>query len=755
MVQPPDRTVRNRLRAASATCPRRPLLLVAALVLLGASSTLPAGAGEGEGARTTTAELLAAQGFAIEPAPVRQIFVPYLEADREPVFVTSDSILSAYAALLESSFTRLEWVRAKQLPDVLRTLVTGLDGLELKFEVDPELVARARLRALRVLAVALGLLGEDVPVLDDASRTLVAAEVERIEQAEGVAHPTWLGSADAGFLALDYDRFRPRGLYAEHAALRRYFRATAWLQAVPFRIAIDEEHVGVLLLAHGLGRPSGNLRERRRAQQEASLFLQTWEQLIGPGDDVGIGWAGWHQSAPVTAARLARHKEQLAERAAKRPLVNDQVAVAPLGLNARILPAARLPDAVLFQHTAAPTPESAADRLPSGLEVAAALGSPVARSALEPAVLERLDGAPPLVRPDPKRPWDQPAYERGLWTLEALFADPEPDAPALFGTEAWRWKSCQTVLAAWALVRHTFVLQAKPTAYYGGGGGYPAGFVEPVPDFYARLRATAAFTRQWLEARGAFEVEPARYALASRLRVCAARVHESAPAGVRDRTYWSERGLLDVIHLVFRHLEASGVPTKVDGEGYGERLAVALERLASDLEAGESDLDAEIRGHLNAARRDLGALWDTFHETCMQLEILAHKQLRGAELTTEERQFLRRYGATLGKLHLYGGNSYLSPQDDAPRIVDVVSDPFRGVVVHAAVGRPHRILVRYPWKGEDIVCVGGVLTYYEPRGPRRLTDADWRTQLDEGGAERPAWAAALFGAPDDAGAGAR
>ncbi len=715
---------------------RASILFAAAVALLVAIPVFPALAEEELVARPTIDELLDTQGFAIEAEPVRQIFVPYLKVHGQRVFVTSDSILSAYAILLEESFARLEWVRAQQMPDAVHDLVNGLDGGGLDLQLDSGLVGRARLRALRVVAVALGLLGEEYPAdLDDASRALVQTEVERIERAEGQHSCEWLGPVEAGFLAIDYDRFRPRGLYAEHDPLRRYFRATAWLQAVPFRIAIDEEHVAAILLAQGL-----------RGSATSHFFLG-YDKLLAPGDDLSVPRLGWDGYSAVTPEALARHKDSVAKRATNRPLVNDQVAVAPIRLNARILSAARLPDAVLFQYTAAPAPEAQADRLPTALEVVAALGSPVAEAALGPMVRERIERAPPLVGYKPKYRGDRPGYERLLLALESLLAEPEPDAPVLFGSDAWRWKSCQTVLAGWALVRHTFVLQAKPSANYGGVGGKPAGFVEPVPTFYARLREAAEFTSARLKARGAFDVDPARYQLAGRLRACAARARKGAPPQLRDFDYWGGRDGWDTIKLAWPRLQAKGIPHVSDGETYGARIAAALEGLASDLEVGTTALDDRVRRQLGASRKDLGTLWEKLIRVCLQLEILAHKQLREVDFSEAENRFLLHYGGALGKLHLYGGNAYLSPRDDAPRIADVVSDPFRGVVVHAAIGRPHRIHVRYPWKGEDLLCVGGVMAYYEPHAAKRLTDADWRALLDGGGMPRPAWAEGLFAAP--------
>ena len=49
----------------------------------------------------------------------------------------------------------------------------------------------------------------------------------------------------------------------------------------------------------------------------------------------------------------------------------------------------------------------------------------------------------------------------------------------------------------------------------------------------------------------------------------------------------------------------------------------------------------------------------------------------------------------------YDGNSYVSPNDDAPRVVDVFSNPNTGKVLEAGVARPRALYVLYPLKGSE------------------------------------------------------
>jgi hypothetical protein len=56
---------------------------------------------------------------------------------------------------------------------------------------------------------------------------------------------------------------------------------------------------------------------------------------------------------------------------------------------------------------------------------------------------------------------------------------------------AWQRKQLQTQLASWAELRHDTILYGKQS-YTTTACEYPAGYVEPVPAFFARLGFLAA-----------------------------------------------------------------------------------------------------------------------------------------------------------------------------------------------------------------------------------------------------------------------
>ena len=135
---------------------------------------------------------------------------------------------------------------------------------------------------------------------------------------------------------------------------------------------------------------------------------------------------------------------------------------------------------------------------------------------------------------------------------------------------------------------------------------------------------------------------------------------------------------------------------------------------------------------------NLETLWSSFERISRKLESLAHKQLRKVKFSEEDNWFISSYGPAIAKVMLYGGDSYEAPNDDAPKVVDIFSNPNPDVnaILYAAVARPRSIYVLYPWHGKKILCEGAVMPYYEFTCPERLNDQEWMKMLDSD--KRPA-----------------
>lgn len=168
---------------------------------------------------------------------------------------------------------------------------------------------------------------------------------------------------------------------------------------------------------------------------------------------------------------------------------------------------------------------------PRGLDVAAWLGSHRARHWLAElgddaygeerdlakgkdlrydAVLEGLRAEFDALSP---AQWNRNAYWSWLYALRALLVPYGEGYQTFMTTPAWQDKSMNTVLASWAQLRHDTILYAKQSYTMAAGSAFMPkpveGYVEPVPEFYARLLATTRMTLAGLKELEALQPQAA------------------------------------------------------------------------------------------------------------------------------------------------------------------------------------------------------------------------------------------------------
>jgi hypothetical protein len=622
---------------------------------------------------------------------LQQSFEPYIGSPL-PVFVTSDAVLNAFHVLLEESLKGLEHAHARRLRALVHLLRDGLDSPPFSIEGRAELGRASIRRARLVLGVALALFG-DPPRTSAEEAELVRAEVARVVDARAMFKPAWLGPPDDGFLAIDYSRFRPRSFYAGDPVLERAFRAREWLQSIPFRPDRDEELATFALI-----------QEIAHRLPFAASRVDGTEQLLGsPADLAAITFNnGTNLDGPTSLEYLRRRYRD--ER--PRRSVPDQVRVKSGERTLRLLSAHSTADGALFARNP--------DRpdLPSGLEIAAALGSSVAAEALP-------DGAQILgaLRRGVVSPGES-LYDRYLETLGTLLDPPDPDAPALFAGRAWQVKSCGAALASWAQMRHALVSHVREHGVIGGIVFTPAGFVEPSPVFFGRLATLAEHMHESLAESGAFGEEPTVAAAAIRSSIGTLR-WALAQRG-KESEFTRSLALGDLASQLFDAGET------VLGSSPGALITQA-----------ERTIDRLQRLSPQEARESLALrhLWYKLSLLCRRLEALSQAQLRHRPLSADDESFLRDVGAELAHVMLYTANTYEAPRHDEPRIVDIATDPGRGLHREVGVARPRTLYLLYPHDGRDVLTQGAVLPYREFNSRERLTDAEWSALLDRGGPE--------------------
>jgi len=146
---------------------------------------------------------------------------------------------------------------------------------------------------------------------------------------------------------------------------------------------------------------------------------------------------------------------------------------------------------------------------PRGLDVLALFGSERAKEVLEESgdteysdygkkFLELKSGIDSL----PKNDWFQNVYWNWLYVLKSLGGEYSEGYPTFMQTKAWQDKELNTALASWAELRHDTILYVKQSYTMAEMGGAPApkvvGYVEPAPEFYARLLALTKMTNNGL-----------------------------------------------------------------------------------------------------------------------------------------------------------------------------------------------------------------------------------------------------------------
>jgi len=151
--------------------------------------------------------------------------------------------------------------------------------------------------------------------------------------------------------------------------------------------------------------------------------------------------------------------------------------------------------------------------MPSGLDVAASFRCEAALFIIEEdgttsfgRYEDTLENMQEMVDYYSEEDWHATLYMCWLHSLRLLSASRGEGYPSFMQTDAWDRCTLSTFLASWAMLRHDTILYAKQS-YTAMAGCCPnmdepvpsAGFVEPVPEVYAELRATLQMARTALE----------------------------------------------------------------------------------------------------------------------------------------------------------------------------------------------------------------------------------------------------------------
>jgi len=432
-----------------------------------------------------------------------------------PVLVTADSILHALHRSYDAILGELE---ADEFTNVLsRTLQKSHESLRTAKLATPNL-ERSRADVDLYLTVARNLLvgpeqsGQTLAVSSlFGNDTQVKAIVSQIASLRPADIEIYGESR-----SIDYSQFKVRGHYTESPGLTRYFQALMWLGRADtgFVLAPPDKLTGRKADAERELRSAALLAMAVEQSGELGSFeamARTIDFLVGSADNLTLGEllkalreSGVQEPSALEQPGTLRALQQSVLRSAHQK-IRSQLLTPPRGAAEEAQPPPLfqlfgqrfLLDSYLLSRVVYDSIHFKGKKIerlmPSGLDVMAALGNDEAARLLRPE-LEHYDYSSNLLAArravDEIRPEEFEQSVANLW-LDALRKLDEVPAhgqfPEVMKRTPFMRKQLQTQLASWAELRHDTVLYGKQSYTAGILCEYPEGYVEPYPEFFARL----------------------------------------------------------------------------------------------------------------------------------------------------------------------------------------------------------------------------------------------------------------------------
>jgi hypothetical protein len=446
-------------------------------------------------------KLIAINGFAVSPTDYQQLFHVYEENEYLllPSFVTTDVILQLYHIYYDYNLRNVELLGF--LPPLEKLAKEMTDKLN-KLETEAGAASEAKDKALAYFSVALSLLNKN-PV-NSASED----ELGLIGKAAGPAKSPSLGTE------INYGAFAIKGHYTKNDEYKRYFQAMTWLETVGFPVYDSERETADL----GSARVSLLISALLAEDSLGEPLLETWESVYSPSS---IFFGGSNALTPIEALKAIgpafgisslegddwtafldglADSGKVDDAAFRMSIANQEKNSGTFRLMGRGKELGKEMLETLSDKNARP--------IPSGLDVAAAIGSSKAKKYIDqvlkpqdkwPQYQERFESA--------KSGFDSlNAYRGWLWCIEPILETPEDIGswPIFAQSGAWSDKSLSTALAGWAELKQDTYMYGTPSGVEHGDGVEQAfiGYVEPNIGVYERLLWLSGALEKSLEPTG-------------------------------------------------------------------------------------------------------------------------------------------------------------------------------------------------------------------------------------------------------------
>ena len=471
--------------------------------------------------------------FEFEPVRVNETYKDLKVAD-VPIFITSDSLLHLYHIQFDETLKRIE---EKEFFDDLWKLDKALlevsieDYDRLVGDNAPEEITEAARRNAAYFAVALSLLQpkpeqteqswedpERVISFDPQDIKQYSFEVPSFVKVDVEAELRLIEAQKRGTSPIfkydeDYSQYTPRGHYRSSEKMKNYFKAVMWhgrismLLQPDMIIAEDPEKeariqtMQALLISDQLDRDK-NLQAKWDRIYEVTAFYVGYSDDLGPYEYVNAMdtvFGNDKERTNFDSEKLTALKSEL-ERYESPKIYGGIGEIIPAGseTESKTLEAAKgfrfmgqrfTPDSYILQKLD-----------PPALNIMSLLGSERAKEHLKTQGIsenEKYKKAHKSLENEfgafDEDEWNKNLYWAQLYALKPLLVSYPEGYPTFMQTKAWEDKQLNTALASWTELKHDTILYAKQT-YFMGIPCIPEeksvqGYVEPVPEFYARMLA--------------------------------------------------------------------------------------------------------------------------------------------------------------------------------------------------------------------------------------------------------------------------
>ena len=396
---------------------------------------------------------------------------------------------------------------------------------------------------------------------DPSIADAVERELELIERHLGFEDSPIFGYRE------DYSQYVPRGHYTASEGLERYFKAMMWLGRLTLLLNGGEPHgqtaayivseedaremtASALLIVSDLSTVEADgellLNKWKRIYEITAFFAgfaddlsvpeysNAAREIAGEAADTDLIWSPdfYHQfrdhvntsyAIPSIYSGTGQLISMPDENGEFNPDDLQEAFVKTTGF--RFLGQRYTPDSEVLGKLVFPAVGLNYSRqnrfMPTGLDVAAAFGSDAALSILEERgafeyeyYSDSLASLTSMIEDYSPSDWHSTLYMSWLHCLYLLQKEKGEGYPDFMRNDAWARHTLSNFLASWAMLRHDTILYAKQSYTMEAGiAMWPddpvpsAGFVEPVPEVYAELRATLRMAERGLAEFGLLDDE--------------------------------------------------------------------------------------------------------------------------------------------------------------------------------------------------------------------------------------------------------